>query len=99
MISHPFFSLVGCLRQTKKHHALTEQDDSYKQLMDVCLKNYMPFESKDRLLEAFALAQILWLIYEALAQYRLRLACDKAKFMSFQTHGKLSGQLKEFMNA
>ncbi len=97
VISYPFFSLVGCLRQMKKHYGLTEQDDAYIQLMDACLKNYMAFESKEHLRDAFALAQILWIIYEALAQYRLRLACDEAHFLSFQRHGRLSGALQEFM--
>jgi hypothetical protein len=43
------------------------------------------------------MANILWFIYEALAQFRLMLACDKERFMSFQRHGKLGGRLKEFM--
>ena len=98
VISHPFFSLVGCLRQTKKHHGVTEQDDTYLRLMDTCLENYMKFESKNNLLDAFEVAHILWIIYEALAQYRLRIACCKKKVTSFQ-HGKLSGSLKEFMTA
>lgn len=97
VISHPFFSLVGCLRQAKKHHALTDKDDTYLRLMDACLKNFMTFESKKHLLDAFAIAHILWILYEALAQYRLRVACDEARFMSFQRHGRLSGSLKEFM--
>ena len=96
VISHPFFSLINCLQQVKKHHSLTEQDDTYKQLMDACLKNYMAFESKDRLVEAFALADLLWLVYGALSQYRLMMACGKEKIMSFQ-HGKLSGSLRELM--
>ncbi len=99
VIAHPFFSLVGCLRQAKVHHGLIEGDDTYLQLMDACLQNYMPFDSKRNLLDAFAMAQLLWNVYEALAQYRLMLACDKARFMSLQRHGKLSGRLKELMNA
>ncbi|MCX7120812.1 MAG: phosphotransferase [Gammaproteobacteria bacterium] len=99
VISHPFFSLVGCLKQMKKHYALTKQDDRYLQLMDACLENYLPFESKSRLLEAFVHAEILWIIYEALAQYRLMMACDKTRFLSFQRHGRLSGALKAFMAA
>ena len=99
VISHPFFSLIGCLRQAKLHHVLTEEDHAYLQLMDACLKNYMTFEPKKYLLDAFAIAQTLWLVYEALAQHRLMLACDKARFMSFQRHGKLSDRLKEFMTA
>ena len=72
VISHPFFSLVNCLRQAKIHHALTDEDDAYLRLMDACLKNYMNFESKKHLSDAFAMAHILWFIYESLAQYRLR---------------------------
>lgn len=99
VISHPFFSLIGCLRQAKLHHALMDEDDAYLQLLDACLKNHMTFEPKKYLLEAFAIAQTLWLVYEALAQHRLMLACDKTRFISFQRHGKLSERLKEFMTA
>lgn len=97
VISHPFFSLVGCLRQAKFHHGLTDGDDTYLQLMEACLKNYMIFESKNDSADVFAITQVLWFIYESLAQYRLMIACDKARFKSFQRHGKLSGALKEFM--
>jgi hypothetical protein len=99
-ISHPFFSLINCLQQAKKHHALTDEDDTYLQLMDACLKNYMIFESKKHLLEAFATARILFYIYGALCNYRLMIACNKARFTSsFQSHGKPSIPLKEFMSA
>jgi hypothetical protein len=97
VISHPFFSLIGCLRQAKFHHALIEQDDTYLRLSDACLKNYRPFETKSNLLEVFSIARKLWFVYEALAQYRLRLACDEARFITVQRHGRLSGQLREFM--
>lgn len=97
-ISHPFFSLLNCLQQAKKHHGLTDEDDAYQQLMDACLKNYMDFESKENLLDAFEIAKIIWFIYGALASERLMLACDKSKFItSFQRHGKPSAPLKEFM--
>lgn len=99
VISHPFFSLVSCLRQIKFHYGLKEQDDTYLQLKEACLKNYMSFESTKNLLAAFSIAHVLWLIYESLAQYRLRLACDEAEFMLFQRHGKLSDTLKALMRA
>jgi hypothetical protein len=98
VISHPFFSLIGCLRQVQTHHGLTEYE-AHLQLMDAGLKNFLPMESKKHLEEAFMLAKTLWFIYESLGQYRLMIACDKVKFTSFQRHGKLSGQLKEFMKA
>jgi aminoglycoside/choline kinase family phosphotransferase len=98
VISHPFFSLVGCLRQVITHHTLTDKDEAYLHLMDAYFKNYINIESKGHLLDALKLAQVLWCIYEALAQYRLRLACDPTRFMLVQRHGKLSGRLKEFMS-
>jgi hypothetical protein len=99
VISHPFFSLIGCLKQAKCHHALTDKDNGYLQLMDACLKNYLPFASKGHLLDAFVIAHTLWFIYEALAHYRLMLACDKAIFISSQRTGRLSGRLQELLRA
>src|SRR3990167_3238204 len=97
VISYPFFSLINCLRQAKKHHALKDEDDAYLQLMGACLKNYMNFESKKRLLDAFAFAEILLFVYGALANDRLMNACGREKLMSFQP-GRLSGELKELMS-
>ena len=99
-ISHPFFSLLNFLQQAKKHHGLTDKDDTYLQLMNACFKNYMDFESKENLLDALEIAKIIWFIYGALASERLMLACDKSKFTSsFQRHGKPGAPLKEFMTA
>lgn len=99
VISHPFFSLIGCLRQAKTHHMLKDEDRAYFLLMDACFKNFLVVESKQNILNAFVIAQILWFLYEALAQYRLRLACDETRFNSYQQHGKLSARLKEFITA
>ena len=55
-ISHPFFSLINCLEQIKKHHALTDEDDTYLRIKDACLKNYMNCESKKHLSDAFLTA-------------------------------------------
>lgn len=99
-ISHPFFSLINCLQQAIKHHGLTDKDDTYLQLMDACLKNYRIFESERHLLDAFAIARILFSIYGALGNHRLMIACNKASFTSsFQRHGRPSIPLKEFMSA
>jgi len=99
VISHPFFSLINCLQQAKKHHSLTDEDDTYLKLIDACLKNYMIFVSKKNLLEAFAIARILFFIYGALGNYRLIAACDRERLSasSFQRHGRPSIPLKEFM--
>lgn len=96
-IAHPFFSLLNCLHVIKKHHEITEEDDTYLKIKDACFKNYMNFfESKEHFSDAFTTAQILWFVYGLLAHIRLMQSCDKEKLMSFQ-HGKLSHLLKEFM--
>lgn len=99
VISHPFFSLVGCLQQAKKHYALTDNDAAYQQLFNACLNKFTIFASKNDLRDAFAIASVVWIVYEALAQYRLRSACDKELFESFQRRGRLSGSLKYFIAA
>lgn len=99
VISHPFFSLVNCLRQVKLHHELTDNDAFYLEIRDACFYNFRIFESEDNLEAAFEIASLLWFVYDALAQYRLRLACNKTKFTSFQTHGKLRYGLREFSRA
>src|SRR6185437_5982514 len=77
VISDPFFSLLTCLQQAKKHHALTDEDDAYLQIRDAFLKNYAKVESEKHLLDAFATAKILWFAYGALANYRLMKACGE----------------------
>ncbi len=95
-ISHPFFSLINCLHVIKKHYALTNEDATYLRIKDACLKNFMKFEP--RTADAFEIAQILFFIYGALANYRLVIACGKSKFTSsFQRHGRPSMVLKELI--
>jgi hypothetical protein len=96
VISHPFFSLINCLQQAKRHHRLTDKDDAYLQLRDACIKNYSNFESKERLLDAFAIAKILLYVYGALTSDRLMKACGQEKLMAYQ-RGKLSDFLREFI--
>lgn len=95
-ISHPFFSLLNCLQQIKKHHALTDNDDIYLKIKETCFKNYMNFESQKHFLDAFEIAEILWIVYGILCQYRLMVACGSEKIMSFQPR-RLGNSFKELM--
>lgn len=97
VISHPFFSLLNCLEQVKKHYALTYVDGTYLKIKDACFQNYMNFfESKEHLSAAIAVAQLLHLVYGIVYQYRFMIACGKGKLMSFQ-HWKLNALLREFI--
>jgi RimJ/RimL family protein N-acetyltransferase len=98
VVSHPFFSLIGCLFQIKKHHALTDKDDHYQQLKNACLENYLHFKPKKSLLEAFSIASRLHFVYRALSTYRLMIACDIEKLKAVVPN-RLSGILKEFITA
>jgi hypothetical protein len=53
VISHPFFSLANCLQQLKKHHRIKDDDDTYFLIRDACFKNFLAFNSKKDLLDAF----------------------------------------------
>ncbi|HAT4455329.1 TPA: aminoglycoside phosphotransferase family protein [Legionella pneumophila] len=98
VISHPFFSLLNCLEQIKKHHGLTDNDVTYLRIKDACFKNYMNFfESKEHFIDAFTTAQLLSSVYGISYQYRFMIACGKEQLISFQ-HWKLSNLLKEFMS-
>lgn len=96
VISHPFFSLLNCLQQIKKHHALTEDDDAYLRISNACISNYSAFDSHKNVSDALTLARPLWFVYSALAGQRLINACGKSKIMAYQ-HGKLIASLKEFL--
>lgn len=97
-ISHPFFSLLNCLYVIKKHHALTDEDVRYLRIKDACLKNYMNFESRKRLLEALEIALLLFPIYGVFAGYRMIFACGKSKFTGpFQRHARPGLLLREFI--
>ncbi len=97
VISHPFFSLVNCLQQIKKHYRFDFEDEPYLRIRDACLENYKNIISEKHLSEAFEITQTLWLIYDSLANDRLRLACDKDQLIAFQRRGRLTNTLKEFI--
>jgi hypothetical protein len=96
VISHPFFSLITCLQQIKKHHGLTDEDARYSRIRNACLANYLSLYSEKQVMDAFVTAHTIWPIYWALSNYRLMLACGKDKLMAFQ-RGRLSNTLREFM--
>lgn len=98
VISHPFFSALNFLLQMKKHHGLTDKDATYLIINDACFKNFINLKTKNQIVGAIELTEILWPVYWALANYRLMLACGKEKMMAFQL-GRLSHSLKEFIAA
>lgn len=71
VITHPFLSLCTYLNQATIHHSVKELDQTYYQLQEACLENWLGLVTKKQLLEAFVLAKKLWPIYSVLSIYRL----------------------------
>lgn len=94
VVSHPFFSTVGCLMQMEKHYAMKKDDELYTKIKSACFANYVSAYSAEIVNEAFETAESLWLVYWILCQYRLMNACGREKIMAFQK-GRLSNALRE----
>ncbi len=99
VISHPFFSLINCLRDVQWRYGLKETDEAYLQLQKACFENWLSFESRERLLEILSYARELWPIHENLAQYRLMMSCDEASFQALNRRGRLTRGLREFIQS
>lgn len=99
VITHPFFSLVYCLRNAAARYVFKETDKTYFELQDACVEDWLVVEEKTKLLEAFSLAKKLWSIYGSLGEYRLMNSANAEEFKSLNRHGRLSKGFKEFINA
>lgn len=97
VISHPFFSLINCLRNAMFRYLLNKMDQPYIDIKQACLERWTRFDSKTNLSDAFLLAEKLWFIYESLGQYRLMTSCDPEGFQSLGRRGRLIIGLKEFI--
>jgi hypothetical protein len=97
VIAHPFFSLLNCLEQIKKHHGLTDKDESYLKIEAACFKNYKGcFNSEQDFRDALVTAELLRMVYAIAYQDRFMMACGKENLIVFK-HWKLGNLLKEYM--
>ncbi len=97
VITHPFFSLITCLRNARFRYSIKETDKIYIQLQDACFKNWITLAKKNDLLSAFSLAEKLWPIYATLGEYRLMISSHAEEFKSLDRRGRLTEGLKEFI--
>ena len=99
VIAHPYFSIVGCLYQLERHHGINIGDTDYVSIKHAYMESLNSQLSQQALDENFDAISVLCYLYSALAQYRLRLACDEQEFLSVQSRGKLCDALKRLCNA
>ncbi|MGQ3892351.1 phosphotransferase [Legionella sp. CNM-4043-24] len=95
VITHPFFSLHGFLKQAITHHGIKEGDKIYNQLQEACLENWPEFEA----MTVFSLTKKLWPLYSALIFYRFMNSLDKDVFKALNAHRpyRLAGFLREYI--
>lgn len=97
VITHPFFSLITCLRNAYFRHNLKETDQLYINLLDTCFNNWVKFETKDNIPKIYDLTKILWPIYATLGEYRLMTGSNPEQFKLLKRRGRLAIGLKEFI--
>lgn len=100
VITHPFFSLIRCLNQAKRHYALKETDKSYIELRNTCFQHpLLNAAVKNNFLDFFQLAKRIWPVYEALGFHRLLMSTDANAVKSLSANaGRLTRHLQEFIS-
>jgi hypothetical protein len=97
VITHPFFSLITCLRNATFRYSLKETDKTYLELQEACFDRWLELEVKNNLLNAMLLAKKIWPIYAALGEYRLMISSNAEEFKTLDRRGRLTYSLKEFI--
>ncbi len=101
VISHPFFSLNGCLWNITYFNELKPTDSMYKQLQSECIAPWLKLHDEKTLLELFNIANQLLGIYAALAYERLYIATQNNQTITVQQdkHGSIAGCLRTFLSS
>ncbi len=99
VITHPFFSMHTYLHQAVIHHPVTESDETYYQLQETCLENWLDMAPRAQLLKAFDLAKKCWPIYSALSTFRLTDIIGLQAFKTFYANrpNKITNDLKTYI--
>lgn len=99
VITHPFFALHNYLIQATMHHPVKMLDETYRQVQEACLENWLDVASKEQLIAAFELSKKLALIYQVLSAYRLIDVIGLKAFQSYYAKRphRLANFLREYM--
>lgn len=95
VITHPFFSFLNCVHRAKENFALT--DTQYQHLIEACFKHWLALESSTHLFEILLIIQQCWSIHSVLGEYRLMNSVDQESFQALRRQGRLSGNLRYWL--
>ncbi len=99
VITHPFFSLHTYLNKATTLHPVKELDQTYYQLCEACLENWLDLSTKNQLLEAFILAKKFWPIYSVLSMIGLINIIGLEPFKTYYANRphRITNFLKEYI--
>jgi aminoglycoside/choline kinase family phosphotransferase len=99
VISHPFFSLCGCLWNMTYFHQIKQGDAIYKQLEQHCITPWLFLHPAPDLLNALKIAQQLTGIFAALSYKRMYDATmNQERTVQQENPGSITGCLRSFLN-
>lgn len=99
VVSHPFFSLNGCLWNLTYFHKINKTDALYSKLQSHCIAPWLDFLDEKKLLKAFNIANHLSGIYAALCSEVMHIATKGQLGTVQHTHkGQIAGCLRSFLN-
>jgi hypothetical protein len=100
VISHPFFSLNGCLWNLTYFNVVKQTEQKYAMLQSACIAPWVVDYQEISLLKAFDLANQLLGIHAALAFQRIyRATQDQQKTVKQEHPGSIAGCLRTFLKA
>lgn len=98
VITHPFFSLQGCLWNIVHFNELKKTDLVYRKLQSQCVAHWLDLYDEGKLLQALDIADQLNGVYAALGYERLYVATQGQPKMAQQEHsGSVAGCLRSFL--
>jgi len=97
VVTHPFFSLQGCLWQISYFYKIQSTDPIHRELQKQCISQWLNFYSENQLLQAFAIAGKLSVIHAALSFAQLYAATKNQ--LRFEHNGAIAGCLRSFLQA
>jgi hypothetical protein len=99
VITHPFFSLQGCLWNITYFYKIKQNDMMYNKLQYQCIASWRDLCDDDKLLQILGIANRLNGIYAALGYERMYLATeDQSKKVRLDHHGSIAGCLRSFLD-
>lgn len=100
VITHPFFSLCGCLWNITYFYKMQTDDPQYKALQLLCIEPWLEFYSEEQLIKILNLTTKLSGVYAALGYEKMYKATQNQEDTVQREHpGSIAGCLRTFLTS